>query len=341
MNAAAPQADTTPGPAAVPLLAVRGLSVRFATPRGALHALDDIDLDVPRGKTLAIVGESGSGKSVLSRAILRILPRSAEIAPQTAIVFDGQDLMHRDERALREIRGRRIGMVFQDPMTSLNPVRKIGAQLAEGPRRHFRLGRQAARARALDLLRQVGIPSPERRLDQYPHELSGGMRQRVVIAMAIACEPELLIADEPTTALDVTVQAEILDLLRRLREAHDMTLILITHDLGVAAEQADEIAVMYAGQVVERAPTDALFTRPRMPYSAALLRAIPSLADPPHSRLHAIAGRPPNVLGQIAGCRFAPRCGRAQPRCEAQAPTLERMQDGRELRCWYPLEDRP
>ncbi|HRO61897.1 MAG TPA: ABC transporter ATP-binding protein, partial [Burkholderiaceae bacterium] len=223
------------------LLRVRELSVDFETPRGQLHALDRIELDVPRGRTLAIVGESGSGKSVLSRSILRLLPPSASVAPRARILFDGQDLLALSQREMRRLRGRRIAMVFQDPMTALNPVRTIGSQLSEGLRLHLGLSAGAAARRAVELLANVGIASPQQRADQYPHQLSGGMRQRVVIAMAIACEPELLIADEPTTALDVTVQADILALLGRLQAERRMTMILITHDLGVAAGHADEI----------------------------------------------------------------------------------------------------
>jgi len=324
----------TPGQA---VLSVRHLSVRFPTRNGLLRAVEDLSLDVPRGAVLAIVGESGSGKSVLSRAIMRLLPKHADIPREASIQFGNLDLLREPESVLRQIRGDRIGMVFQDPMTSLNPVRTIGSQLTEGMRRHLCLDARAAKNRTIDLLRQVGIPSPERRYEQYPHQLSGGMRQRIVIAMAIACHPDLLIADEPTTALDVTIQAEILELLRRLRSEQSMTMILITHDLGVAAEQADEIAVMYAGQVVERAATADLFNSPRMPYTGALLRALPALTDPPHARLYAIGGSPPVVVGEPRGCRFAPRCERAAPRCHADSPPLI-AEHGRSFRCWNPLE---
>ncbi|MCT8177960.1 ABC transporter ATP-binding protein [Variovorax sp. CY25R-8] len=322
------------------LLQVSRLGVQFQTPRGSLRALDDVSLAVARSRTLAIVGESGSGKSVLSRSILRLLGPAATTSPEARILFDGRDLLRLDRAAMQAVRGQRIAMVFQDPMTALNPVRPIGAQLAEGMRQHLRLTRHEAEARAVALLAQVGIGSPERRLRQLPHELSGGMRQRVVIAMAIACEPELLIADEPTTALDVTVQAEILDLLRRLQREHRMTMILVTHDLGVAAGHADDIAVMYAGQVVEQAPTAALFDAPRMPYTRDLLRSIPRLDDPPHAALHTIGGRPPAVHSLAGGCRYAPRCDRRSAHCEALRPALEAV-DGRgdrACRCWRPLE---
>lgn len=328
----------TPATPPTLLLQVRQLSVQFPTSQGLLQALDAISLDVVAGRTLAIVGESGSGKSVLSRAIMRLLPSSAIIAPSAQITFHDTDLLAQSRRAMQKIRGRRIAMVFQDPMTALNPVRTIGSQLTEGLREHFGISAAEARERAQELLVRVGISSPARRLDQYPHELSGGMRQRVVIAMAIACEPELLIADEPTTALDVTVQAEILELLRQLQRRHNMTMILITHDLGVAASYADDIAVMYAGQLVERAATRALFKTPRMPYTEALLRSIPTLADEAHAKLFTIGGRPPSVIGQMQGCRFAPRCHHAQARCETERPVLSGDPALHAYRCWWPLE---
>ncbi len=321
------------------LLSVQDLGVRFPTPRGELQALDAVSLDVRRSSTLAIVGESGSGKSVLSRSILRLLPASARVTPQARIVFDGIDLLRQGQGAMRRIRGRRIAMVFQDPMTALNPVRTIGSQLAEGVRQHLHLSAAEARQRSLALLEQVGISAPARRLEQYPHELSGGMRQRVVIAMAIACEPELLIADEPTTALDVTVQAEILELMRRLQRERRMTMILITHDLGVAAGFADDIAVMYAGQVVERADTRRVFKHTRMPYSHALLQSIPKLEDEPHARLYTIPGRPPTLYGEAgAACRYAARCDRRVAQCEAEQPLLRSDEPGHFFRCWRPLE---
>ena len=324
--------------AAGTLLSVQRLGVVFDTPRGPLHALQDVSIDVRRGSTLAIVGESGSGKSVLSRAVMRLLAPSAKVAGDAAIEFDGIDLLGLSKDRMRKVRGRRIAMVFQDPMTALNPVRTIGAQLEEGLKLQLGLASPAARARAHALLGQVGIPAPGRRMQQYPHELSGGMRQRVVIAMAIACEPELLIADEPTTALDVTVQAEILELLKTLQAERSMTVILITHDLGVAASQADEVAVMYAGQVVEQAATARLLADPRMPYTAALLRSIPTLSDPPHAQLFTIPGRPPVVMGEQAGCRFAPRCTRSIARCTVEMPVLTQADDAsHRLRCWNPI----
>jgi peptide/nickel transport system ATP-binding protein len=321
------------------LLSVRDLGVRFPTPRGELQALHGVSLDLRRSTTLAIVGESGSGKSVLSRSILRLLPSSALVAPGSRIEFDGVDVLAQSQSAMQKIRGRRAAMVFQDPMTALNPVRSIGSQLVEGLRLHLKLSSDAAKKRAAELLAQVGISSPAQRLQQYPHELSGGMRQRVVIAMAIACEPELLIADEPTTALDVTVQAEILELLRELQRARRMTMILITHDLGVAAGFADEIAVMYAGQVVERADTRRVFKQPRMPYSQALLNSIPRLDAPAHTELFTIPGRPPTILGEApVGCRYAARCERRVAQCDSQSPELRADVPGHDYRCWRPLE---
>ena len=322
-----------------PMLQIRNLGVRFPTPHGELTALEHLSLDIPRGKTLAIVGESGSGKSVLARAVLRLLPRKATLDPASQILFDGTDLLRLDGQAMQGVRGKRIAMVFQDPMTALNPTLSVGAQLAEGMRLHLGSSRGAAVARAAELLAQVGINSPERRLLQYPHELSGGMRQRVVIAMAIACQPQLLFADEPTTALDVTVQAEILDLLRRLQREHQMAMVLVTHDLGVAANYADEIAVMYAGHLVERAATRTLLRSPRMPYTRALLQSIPSLNDAPHAVLPTIAGRPPTVYGAQAGCRFTARCTRALERCANETPAFSAAAvAGQGFRCWNPLE---
>ncbi len=320
------------------ILRIRDLSVDFATARGRLHALDSVDLDVRRGTTLAVVGESGSGKSVLSRTILRLLPPTSRVAPAARILFDDENLLALGKAAIRAVRGRRIAMVFQDPMTALNPVRTIGSQLSEGLRLHLGMKPAAAADRAVELLATVGIASPAQRAGQYPHQLSGGMRQRVVIAMAIACEPELLIADEPTTALDVTVQADILDLLARLQAERRMTMILITHDLGIAAGRADEIAVMYAGRIVEKAPTREVFRRPRMPYTAALLRSIPRLDDPPHARLFAIPGRPPMVFGDAQGCRFAPRCERVGAACTERTPAVASDSPGHDYRCWHPLE---
>ena len=327
---------------AEPLLSVRELETHFRTPHGWLRAVDGVSFDLHEGRTLGIVGESGSGKSVLSRTIMGLVPGNGRINPQARVRFDGQELTELDEPSLRRIRGKDIAMVFQDPMSSLNPVMKIGRQIGEGQIHHLGVSKQQARENAVELLRAVGIPLPERRVDQYPHELSGGMRQRVAIAIALACEPRLLIADEPTTALDVTVQAEILDLLRRQQQERRMAMILITHDLGIVAGRTDDVAVMYAGRIVEQAETRDLFARMRMPYTKALLDSIPRLEDPPHSRLSTVGGRPPNLVSPPPGCRFAPRCHYRAERCDDEPPPLEQIRDGEEVAhafaCWHPLD---
>ncbi|MEQ9638429.1 MAG: ABC transporter ATP-binding protein [Alphaproteobacteria bacterium] len=322
-----------------PLLRVGDLHTHFETPRGRVRAVDGVSFAIRRGQTLGIVGESGCGKSVLSRTIMGLLPSTARVPAETSIRFDGQELRGLSERALRQVRGRHMAMIFQDPMTSLNPVMTCGAQLVESLTHHLRLGRRQARDRAIELFAAVGIPEPERRVDHYPHQLSGGMRQRVAIAIALACEPALLIADEPTTALDVTVQAEILDLLKLQQRERNMALILITHDLGVVAGRTDEVAVMYAGRIVERADTGTLFAETRMPYTAALLRSIPRLSDPAHTRLETIAGRPPELIDPPPGCRFAPRCRYAADDCRGAAPALvgADVDGGHAYACWHPL----
>ncbi|MCD9624700.1 ABC transporter ATP-binding protein [Rhabdothermincola sp. EGI L10124] len=298
-----------------PLLAVNGLSTRFATDRGELLAVDGVSFELDRGETLGIVGESGSGKSVLVRSIMNILPKAASVDPASEVLLDGRDVRGLTLAEARHFFGVEVAMVFQDPMTSLNPVKKVGQQLTEPLRYHLGLNRTDARSRAVELLGHVGIPHPERRLSQYPHELSGGMRQRVTIAIALSCEPKLLIADEPTTALDVTVQKQILDLLQSLQEETGMGMILITHDLGVVAGRADRIGVMYAARLSEMAPTRELFINPRHPYTTALMRSIPRVELPSHSTLEAIPGRPPDMVSPPPACRFAPRCPQAQPTC--------------------------
>jgi len=320
----------------MPLLAVEDLETHFRTPRGRVRAVDGVSFTLDRGQTLGIVGESGCGKSVLSRTIMGLLPSNAEVPSASRVRFDGRDLRQMSERELRGVRGRHMAIIFQDPMTSLNPVMTCGAQIVETLTYHMGLGKRAARDRAVELFTAVGIPEPARRVDHYPHQLSGGMRQRVAIAIAISCEPALLIADEPTTALDVTVQAEILDLLKRQQRERRMALILITHDLGVVAGHTDEVAVMYAGRIVERAATTTLFARTRMPYTEALLRSIPRLADPPHTPLQTIAGRPPELIDPPPGCRFAPRCRYAAADCRQLAPAL--TGDRHAFACWHPLE---
>ncbi len=319
-----------------PLLSIEGVSVDLPTPRGALKAVDTVDLSVAAGSTLGVVGESGCGKTMLSRAILQLLPKRAKLSGR--VMFDGRDLASLPAEALRRLRGPELAVVFQDPMTSLNPVLTVGTQIVETLQAHLGMDTTAAVRRGAELLAEVGIPAPEQRLRQYPHQLSGGMRQRVAIAIALSCEPRLLIADEPTTALDVTIQAQILDLLAREQRRRHMAMILITHDLGVVAGRTDEVAVMYAGRVVERAPTTQLFARMRMPYTEALLAAIPRLDSAPHTPLPAIAGRPPDPTRPLAGCSFAPRCKYADEQCHASKPPLVDPAGLDALHaCWHPL----
>jgi oligopeptide/dipeptide ABC transporter ATP-binding protein len=324
-------------PAAGPLLDVDELRTGFHTPFGTAWAVDGVSFALERGKTLGIVGESGSGKTVLARTIMGLLPRD-NTERSGRILFQGRDLAGLDDAELRHIWGAEIAMVFQDPLTSLNPVVKIGRQITESLRFHLDIRGDEARKIAVELLRSVRIPEPERRLTSYPHELSGGMRQRVCIAIALACGPRLLVADEPTTALDVTVQAQILSLLRQQQSDRHMAMMLITHDLGVVAGRADNVIVMYAGQVVEQAPTRALFGNMRMPYTEALFTSIPRLDTASHTRLTAIAGRPPSLVAPPSGCRFAPRCPYVQERCRREMPPLiESETPGHLYRCWYPV----
>jgi len=315
-----------------PILEVRNLEVAFATSAGGIEAVRGVDLTVLPGEVLGIVGESGSGKSVTMRAVLGLLPPTAQV--RGSVRFHGEELLGRSERRLRDLRGRRIGMIFQDPMTALNPVLTIGDQITEAIRIHDRrIGSAKARERALELLTLVAIPFPERRLRQYPHEFSGGMRQRAVIAIAMANRPELLIADEPTTALDVTVQAQILDVLARLRIEAGVSLALITHDLGVVAGMADHLAVMYAGRVVERGPVNEIFYRPRHPYTRGLLAATPRI-EGDVLRLRAIEGSPPSMARRPSGCAFHPRCPLADARCAAEEPVLREV-DGAFAACHH------
>jgi oligopeptide/dipeptide ABC transporter ATP-binding protein len=318
------------------LLEVTDVRTAFRTPRGVVKAVDGVSLTLDRGRTLGIVGESGSGKSVLSRSIMGLLPKR-NVERSGSIVYDGRELTTLKPDDLRSLWGTELAMVFQDPMTSLNPVQRIGQQIGEGLRVHVGLDRKDADATALALLQSVGIPEPRRRMRQYPHELSGGMRQRVMIAIALACGPKVLFADEPTTALDVTVQAQILDLLARQQRERDMAVILVTHDLGVVASRADDVAVMYAGQIVEMATTTELFANVRMPYTEALLKSIPLLERPSHTPLQVIPGRPPDLVSPPTGCRFSPRCPYAQDRCRAEAPPLLDDGGGHLYRCWFPV----
>jgi len=328
-----------------PLLEVRELATHLRTPEGLVRAVDGISFAVAAGRTLGIVGESGCGKSVTALSILGLVPRPPAERITGEVWFDGRDLLQLDAAALRDLRGDRIAMVFQEPMTSLNPSYTVGEQIVEAILRHDDVGRATARARAIELIRRVGIPAPEQRVDDYPHRLSGGMRQRAMIAMALACRPQLLIADEPTTALDVTIQAQILDLLRDLRRDLGMALILITHDLGVVAELCDEVVVMYGGKIVERAPIDALFTTPQHPYTIGLLGSLPGVpgrdmnGDATGARLAAIEGAPPNPIALPAGCRFHPRCPFVEPRCRDAEPPLVAVRPDQHAACWRaPLE---
>jgi oligopeptide/dipeptide ABC transporter ATP-binding protein len=315
------------------LLKVENLKTYFNTRNGTLKAVDGIDLEIQEGQTLGIVGESGSGKSVTGLSIMRLIEEPGYIAPESRVWFREQDITGLSERELLGIRGNKISMIFQEPMTSLNPVYTVGEQIIEAVRLHRDVSRGAARDRAIEMLSLVGIPTPERRVDDYPHQLSGGMRQRAMIAMALSCDPKLLIADEPTTALDVTVQAQILDLLRELRERNNMAVMLITHDLGVVAEMCDEIAVMYAGQVVERGPVDQVLSRPQHPYSEALLQSIPLLGMTQAEPLKAIRGMVPSPLDWPEGCRFAARCDYAFQRCWSEIPDLMSTGSGGSA-CW-------
>ena len=319
------------------LLEVRDLRTWFRTPRGIVRAVDGVSFELDRGRTIGVVGESGSGKTVLSRSIMRLLPAASTLHPTGQVLFDGDDLLTWRPRQMQDVWGQEMAMVFQDPMTSLNPVVKVGRQITESLEHHLGMTRSDAREAAVALLTSVGIPEPLRRLNQYPHEMSGGMRQRVTIAIALACGPRLLIADEPTTALDVTVQAQILDLLREQQRERYMAMVLITHDLGVVAGRTDEIMVMYAGRIVERAPTAALFADVKMPYTEALLKSIPRVTNPSHIRLDAIAGRPPDLVNLPPGCTFAPRCPYAQPRCAVEEPPLASAGGDHLFRCWYPV----
>jgi peptide/nickel transport system ATP-binding protein len=317
------------------LLEVRDLRTSFATGRGLLRAVDGVSLSVGRGETVGIVGESGSGKSVLVRSIMNLVPRNATV--EGSVIFEGRDVRSLTGSERKHFWGPHMSMIFQDPMTSLNPVKKIGQQLTDPLKYHLGVSGRAADKRALELLGLVRIPEAERRLGQYPHELSGGMRQRVMIAIAVSCNPKLLLADEPTTALDVTVQKQILDLLGSLQRELDMAMILITHDLGVVAGRAKRIGVMYAGRIVEEADTKALFADVRHPYTEGLMASIPRIQQPSHTRLVGIGGRPPDMVDPPAGCRFAPRCKYSQIRCQEESPALLDVPYGHAYACFYPV----
>lgn len=316
------------------LLQVKGLTTGFFTQKGLLVAVDDVSFDVHQGETVCIVGESGSGKSVAALSIMRLIDYDNGAILKGEVLFAGRNLAKLSQEEMRRIRGSKIAMIFQEPMSALNPVFQIGDQIAEAVMLHENATKERALKRAVDMLRLVGIPEPEARAQQFPHEFSGGMRQRAMIAMALACNPRLLIADEPTTALDVTIQAQVLDLLRRLKQEFNMAIMLITHDMGVAAEMADRIIVMYAGRVVEEATTLQIFDQPHHPYTAGLLASIPGLEGERGGRLHTIPGSIPNIVNLPQGCRFHPRCPYATEECRKTEPPLRGV-NGRNVACWH------
>ena len=319
------------------VLSIKNLSTSFNTERGTALAVDDVSLDLFEGETLGVVGESGCGKTVTALSILRLIEPPGQIAENSIIEFEGSNLMGLGPSQLRQVRGAGIAMVFQEPTASLNPVLTVGSQISETLRAHSTISRAAARAKAIELLELVGIPDPDKRIDDYPHQLSGGMQQRVMIAIALSCNPKVLIADEPTTALDVTIQAQILELLADLRKRFGMSVILITHDLGIVAGIADRVAVMYGGRIVEQAPTRALFRKAHHPYTQALLRAIPRI-DQQVERLETIPGAVPPATAWPQACRFHPRCKFVFDRCRAEEPPLIGTRDDRQARCWLGEE---
>jgi len=320
------------------LLSVRGLSTHFFTDRGVARAVDDVSFDIRHGEVLALVGESGCGKSVTALSALRLVPDPPGRIVGGEILFDGNNLLELTEREMRAIRGKEIAMIFQEPMTSLNPVFRVGAQVAEAVMLHSSTTRAQARSRTIEMFERVGIPAPDRRVDEYPHQLSGGMRQRVMIAMALSCNPRLLIADEATTALDVTIQAQILDLLRGLQHERDMSMLLITHDLGIVAGIADRVAVMYAGRIVETASVGPLYAYPLHPYTTGLFGALPTLRSE-QGTLRTIPGTVPSPLDFPAGCKFHTRCVRATEQCSVDEPVLEQIEPDHWVACWHPGTD--
>ena len=318
------------------LLEVTDVKTHFQTDRGLVRAVDGVSFTLERGKTIGIVGESGSGKTVLARSVMGLLPKRG-LVREGSIKLEGRELIDFSPKQMRDYWGAQMSMIFQDPMTSLNPVMKVGKQITESIRQHLDVTKDYANELAESMLASVRIPEPARRLKEYPHQLSGGMRQRVCIAVALACGPKILFADEPTTALDVTVQAQVLDLMQTQQRERFMAMVLITHDLGVVAGRADEIAVMYAGRIVEKAPANVLFREMRMPYTEALLSSIPKIDDASHTRLATIPGRPPDLVNPPPGCKFAPRCAYVQDRCLEEEPPLRDASDGHQYRCWFPV----
>ena len=318
---------------AEPILEVKNLRTWFRTAGGVAKAVDDVSFTVAPGETLGIVGESGCGKSVTSLSIMRLVPQPPGFHPSGEIIFNGRNLLTLPEREMRKLRGSEIAMIFQEPMTSLNPIFRVGSQIGESLRQHKGLSRAEARKEAIRLLERVGIPDPSKRVDDFPHQMSGGMKQRVMIAMALVCDPKLLIADEPTTALDVTIQAQILDLLRDLQAELDMAILLITHDLGVVAEMAHRVVVMYGGRVAEQADVHTLFERPKHPYTLGLFRSLPDLEGPRHDRLEVIPGMVPAATDFPSGCRFRNRCTFADDTCAQDLPELTETAEGHHVAC--------
>jgi len=318
-----------------PLLEVKNLKTQFFTQDGVVKAVDDVSFDILPGETLGVVGESGCGKSITAMSIMRLIPTPPGRIVNGQILFDGEDIITMSDEEIRNIRGNKIAMIFQDPMTSLNPVLSINRQIGETLELHMGMSKSQARQRAIELLRMVGIPNAEQRVDQYPHQFSGGMRQRVMIAMALSCNPVLLIADEPTTALDVTIQAQILDLMRNLQTEYNTAVMLITHDLGVVAGMTDRINVMYAGHIVETATTEELFANPRHPYTVGLLNSIPRLDAQRKAKLDPIRGLPPDLIDLPDMCPFLPRCDYARERCEQQNPPLMEVAPAHRSACWF------
>jgi oligopeptide transport system ATP-binding protein len=320
-----------------PLLEVKNLKTWFYTPDGIVKAVNGVSFTLNEGEALGLVGESGCGKSVSAMTLMRLIPTPPGRIVEGEVIFDGKDLLKLNDEGIRRVRGNEIAMIFQDPMTSLNPVLTIGRQIGEALELHKGMNRDQSRKRTIELLELVGIPAARSRVDDYPHQFSGGMRQRVMIAMALSCDPKLLIADEPTTALDVTIQAQILDLIMQLRRELGMAVIMITHDLGVVAGVADKINVMYSGYIVESAPAEELFSKPRHPYTLGLLRSIPRIDEPRKEKLIPIEGLPPDLIDAPAGCPFVPRCTYKVDRCVEQNPSLEPVEPGHSIACWVDV----